>query len=208
MSLFDRIFRGGAKKSPARAAVSIEALIAEVGAASIELEGNPGAIEPALIVARFQDALRSRGIRPLPAAAVAELVAGMDQEARMRLSILAALAEGPALAEALSAFGEEAGEAITRECVVRTVEVKRALSLELVRQSPVRAEELARAFVLSLGVAIQGETPAVSRERAERIDYSKLLEEAERAKQSAEARTEEIRKLQETQAMLRARGKW
>src|SRR5208283_4064709 len=82
------------------------------------------------------------------------------------------------------------------------------LTMTLLRQSPLRVEEFARHFLARLGTAVSGETAAQSRERLERLDYGRLLAEAERAKVSAEERMEYLRQLQEDQARRARRGKW
>ena len=70
-------------------------------------------------------------------------------------------------------------------------------------------EELARKFLASLGAAVKGEKPALSRQRLERLDYGRLLEETERARQAAEERVARLRQLQDEQENSRPRrGKW
>jgi hypothetical protein len=49
-------------------------------------------------------------------------------------------------------------------------------------------EEFARRFVQGLGASIRGESAAASREALERLDYGRLLAEADRAKKAAEER--------------------
>jgi hypothetical protein len=82
------------------------------------------------------------------------------------------------------------------------------LTMELLRQSELRIEEFARNFIARLGATVAGETPQQSRDRLHRLDYARLLEEAEQAKVSAEERMEYIRKLQEEQDKKTRRGKW
>jgi hypothetical protein len=83
------------------------------------------------------------------------------------------------------------------------------LTLELLRQGPLRVEEFARHFLARLGAAVAGETPAQSRLRLQRLDYAQLLAEAERDKVSAAERMDYLRRLQEQQEQrLARRGKW
>ena len=68
---------------------------------------------------------------------------------------------------------------------------------------------LALLFVALLGATVQGETPQDSRRRLERLDYRKLLAQAQEAQKSAEGRVQRLRELQEEQERRRPRrGKW
>jgi hypothetical protein len=83
------------------------------------------------------------------------------------------------------------------------------LTLELLARGPLRVEELARRLLAGLGLAVRGESPKGSAERLERLDYGRLLAEAERAKDAAADRMEKLRKLQDEQEARRSpRGKW
>ena len=62
------------------------------------------------------------------------------------------------------------------------------MTLDLIRNAPLRLEELARRFVLGVGASIEGETLDVSRKALERLDYSRLLMEADRAQRAAAER--------------------
>jgi hypothetical protein len=63
------------------------------------------------------------------------------------------------------------------------------LTLDLLKRAPLRLEELARRFVMGLGASIAGEALEVSRKALERLDYGRLLAEAERAKRDAAGRS-------------------
>jgi hypothetical protein len=83
------------------------------------------------------------------------------------------------------------------------------LTLDVLGRSPLRVEELARRLLAGLGLAVRGETARASRERLERLDYGRLLAEAERAREAAADRVEKLEKLQDEQEKNRARrGKW
>ena len=83
------------------------------------------------------------------------------------------------------------------------------LTLDLLARGPLRVEELARRLLAGLGLAVRGETARASRERLERLDYGRLLAEAERAREAAAERMEKLHKLQDEQEQNRARrGKW
>jgi hypothetical protein len=59
------------------------------------------------------------------------------------------------------------------------------LTLDVLGRSPLRVEEFARRLLAGLGLAVRGEAARASRERLERLDYGRLLAEAERARRSA-----------------------
>ncbi len=82
------------------------------------------------------------------------------------------------------------------------------LTVALVRQSAIRAEEFARHFSMRLGIAIRGETGEKSLKRLNALDYRRLLSEAEQAKQAAQDQMERLRKKQEQTDRGRRRGKW
>jgi hypothetical protein len=83
------------------------------------------------------------------------------------------------------------------------------LTMELLSQSALRVEEFARQFVHRAGGVVRGETEEQSRQQLHRLDYARLLAQAERARNSAEERLEVVRQLQEQQEARRPRrGKW
>ena len=86
-------------------------------------------------------------------------------------------------------------------------ETSAPVTVALVRQSEVRAEEFARRLAADLGVAIAGETAEHSQQRLDAIDYKRLLAEAEQAKAAAQAQMEKLRKKQEELDLRRRRGK-
>jgi hypothetical protein len=83
------------------------------------------------------------------------------------------------------------------------------LTLDVLARGPLRLEELARRLLAGLGLGVRGEAAQASRERLERLDYGRLLAEAERAREAAAGRMEKLHKLQDEQEHNRARrGKW
>lgn len=159
-----------------------------------------------LLRARLADHCRDAAIRPAPPGAVAEMLVGLDAEAQRRAALVASaldleevraaarvlLGRGPIVERVRSVFVEHA-----RGCDL--------LTLELLRQGPLRVEEFARKWLAALGTSVAGETEEESRLSLERLDYGRLLAEAERAKQAAEPRLAALRKLQEQRDALRAR---
>ena len=83
------------------------------------------------------------------------------------------------------------------------------LTIEVLNQSDQRVEELARRFLAALRVNVNGEAPEESKKRLHKLDYGRLLHEAEKAREAAAQRAERLRLLQEQQEQRRGRrGKW
>lgn len=204
MSLTDRLFgrKGGTQIDLA----GVQAVLAD-GAA--RYAGRP--VEPDLVRARLADGWRDAGLPPLPPEGFAALARGLDEEAWRRLLLLTGalgLEDVRGALPVLAAARHLPGS-LEDTAFVELARQTPLLTLELLRQGPLRVEELARRFVAGLGAGVRGESAAVSRQRLERLDYGRLLAEAERAKQAAEERVEKLRKLQEERDRRRApRGKW
>jgi hypothetical protein len=200
MSLTERLFGRGSGR-PRLDLAAVQRALAEGAARAAGRDP-----EPELVCARLADRCRDAGLSPLLPEEFDALVAGLDDETWRRLLLLVGLLDLEAVRDAVAAvtpLKEVAGTAFTG--VARSTPL---LTLELLRQAPLRVEELARRFILALGATVRGETPEVSRQRLERLDYGRLLAEAERAKQAAEDRVEQLRRLQEQQERRTRRGKW
>jgi hypothetical protein len=166
--------------------------------------------EPELVRARFADRCRDAGLLPLTPEEFDALADGLDEEAWRRLALLVGALDLEAVRGALPALaaGRPLG-GLVDEAFAGLARATPLLTLELLRQSPLRVEELARRFIAALGAAVRGESGQVSRQRLERLDYGRLLAEAERAKEAAAGRMEQLRALQEEQEQRRPRrGKW
>jgi hypothetical protein len=163
-------------------------------------------VEPALVQARLADHYREVDREPVPAARFNAFVAGMDAESWRRL----ALAVGPLDDTAVRSALAHLKLPVVGQVQAGFVAVARqtdALTLALLRQSPVRVEEFARHLAASLDIGWRGETPKESKNRLRQLDYKRLLAEAEKAKKQAEERMEYLRKKQEEDAARRPRGK-
>ena len=166
-------------------------------------------VEPALVEARLADRMRDEQLPPLPTGQFGQLVAGLDAGSWRRLSLAAGAFDMPEVRHVLPALARiHSLHEDVYGGLVRLAAGTDVLPLALLGQSEVRAEEFARHFAAHLGVAIQGETPEMSQLILQRIDYRRLLAEAERARGSAEEQLEYLRKLQEAQDQGRRRGKW
>jgi hypothetical protein len=167
-------------------------------------------VEPVLMRARLADFQRDHGLEPLPPESFLTLCEGLDAEGWRRLALVTSALEEAPVGTAVASLAKAQGvEQQVREGFASFAREARLLTLELLGQSPLRLEELARRWAASLGAGLQGESDEESAQRLARLDYAKLLAEAERAKKAAEARQEKLKKLREAQdAKLSPRGKW
>jgi hypothetical protein len=204
MSLTERLFGGKGR----RPHLDLGVLQAGLAGAVARYAGHPA--ESELVRARLADRCRDAGVLPLTPEEFDARAAGLDEEAWRRLALLVGALDLEAVRGALPVLvpGRPLGE-LVGEAFVGLARETPLLTLELLRQSPLRVEELARRFIAALGAAVRGESEPVSRRRLERLDYGRLLAEAERAREAAAGRMEQLRALQEEQERLRPRrGKW
>jgi hypothetical protein len=219
MSLSERLF-GRKGETPQLDLAPLQALLADAAARRAGRE-----VEPDLVRARLADGCRDAALTPLLPEEFDALTARLDAEGSVRLALLTARldAEGwvrlALLVDALDlkeVRGALAALAAVRPLValveaafVGLARETPLLTPELLRQSPLRGEELARRFIAVLGADVRGESRQASRQRLARLDYGRLLVEAEQARLAAAGRVEQLRKLQEEQEKRRPRrGKW
>jgi hypothetical protein len=174
------------------------------------LEGKE--VEPALVLARLADRYRDAGVEPMLPVDFDGLVTKLDAEGWRRLALAGSALDLEKVRRALPRLLAVTGETVhgqVQNGLVGLAEATPLLTMELLRQSPLRVEEFARHFLARLGAAVTGENVGQSRDRLERLDYARLLAEAERAKLSGEERLAYLRALQEEQEAGRPRrGKW
>ena len=173
---------------------------------ALELKG----VEPALVRARLADFHRDQGLEPLHPETYRAFFGTLDVEGLRRVALVTGALEEVAVGTVVGALARAQGvEAQVGKGFVDFEVTTPLLTVALLGQSPVRMEELARRWIHALGAGVEGETAKESAQWLERLDYSKLLEEAERAKRAAEGRQEKLKKLREAQdAQLAPRGKW
>jgi hypothetical protein len=166
--------------------------------------------DPDLVRARLADGLRDAGLRPPTLDEFDALADGLDDEGWRRLAVLASALDQE---DVRSALPQLAKVRLPAELLalgfVGVARTTPLLTLDLLAQSPLRLEELARLLLAELGLAVSGESARASRERLGRLDYGRLLAEAERAREAAAGRMEQLHKLQDEQERTRPRrGKW
>jgi len=205
MSLWDRLFKSRERPPAELDDVELRRLVGQSAQAYEHRE-----VEPALVRARLADGYRDAGLEPVLPEDFDAMTAHLTEESWRRLAIAVDTLEDDGVQQALPALkgaGSVADQ--VRAGFVDFAAGSDLLTLALVRQSRLRAEEFTRRFIASLGAAVEDETLQESRERLERIDYGRLLAEAEEARGSAEERLAYLKKLREEQEKKFApRGKW
>jgi hypothetical protein len=186
----------------------LPALVARFKAAIPPLEHR--SVDLALVRARLADRFRDVGLTPLYPEIFDALASGLDDEARRRLALLVDALFDPGIAPHLPAlFGARHPAHTVQDGFLQLAFKSELLTMELLRKSGLRVEELARAFIAALGASVEGEAPEVSLDRLARLDYARLLSEAEQAKLGAEARVQYLKRLQDEHlARMPRRGKW
>ncbi len=166
-------------------------------------------VEAALVLARLADHYRDVGLAPPEPAWVEGQARGLDAEGWRRLALAVGTLDDADLRPALAALTPRVPvEAQVRDGFLALAAGADVLTVGLIRQSAVRAEEFARLFAARLGVAIAGETDAESARRLHALDYRRLLAEAERAKALAQEQMNRLRERQQQDERRRRRGKW
>lgn len=180
-----------------RAGIELNALGASMMSSLAFLE--KGEVDLELLRARIADFFRDISRDPMDPDEIGQQASELDIESQRRLALVV---NGFSDNEARSAFIRKIGPASAVEAVAILVGFARGhelLTVSLLLESPLRREEFVRHFVAQIGGEILGEDPADSAERLRRLDYRKLLEEADRARSSAEDRLAYLKKLQQEQ---------
>jgi hypothetical protein len=185
VGLFDRVRRKDAKSQPEPATeVDLAVLIAAL--TRLVPFHEKGKADLSLVRARIADRLRDVAIEPPDPVLLEKQVVALDDEAGKRLALLVDALDGDEMGRVLVAVAQGSAAWVER-ALVGVARDTAPLTLEVLRLSAIRAEELARRFVAALPARIQGETSAESVTRLGRLDYARLLEEAEAAKKAAQA---------------------
>ncbi len=201
MSLTDRLF--GRSTGTKLDLAAVQTKLAEAVRASAEPD-------LALTRARLADHCRDAGLVPVLPEEFDSDARALDAEGQRRLGLLVALLElEPVRAAVAHAAAGSSVELIATTAFVGLAQGTNLLTLDVLSQSGQRVEELARRFAAALRASIAGETAEESKKRLHKLDYGRLLEEAEKAKAAATERAERLRQLQEQQEQRRGRrGKW
>jgi hypothetical protein len=168
---------------PIDLAAFLEALRAAMG------ELDDAAIDADVVRAKLADICRSFGIEPLDPLELDSFTTSFDRGGWERMALLVLAAERGGLGEGLKRALSGRVRSAVRGGFVEASRSSPLLTLELLRTAPLRLEELARRFVLGLGASVAGEELENTKRALERLDYGRLLAEADRAKRAAAERS-------------------
>lgn len=206
MSIFDRLRPSGSKAGAVELALPGVLAVAREAVERFE----HAEIDAALLRAQLADRCRDVAVEPVAPEALDAQVRELDGDGWRRLAVLAALWAPPEPGAALAAILRQRGAGFAIGALVAVARGKPLLTLAVLRMSALRVEELARAQLGALGIAITGETAAQSTAALQRLDYERLLAQAEQARQAAESRLAQLKQAQDEDEKARGprRGKW
>lgn len=169
--------------APESIPIALPALLDGMRAALGEIE--PGLCDPDVVRAKLADLCRGLSVEPLDPLEFDGIAAGLDKGGWERMGLLVLAVERGALGGAL----RRAIEGRPKAFCMGFAEAARGaplLDLDLLRSAPLRLEELSRRLVVGLCASIAGETLEASRATLTRLDYGRLMAEAERARRGVD----------------------
>jgi hypothetical protein len=207
MGITDRLF-GRSGKKPVRPVLALLALMRCYTDAVPRFVGKT--VEPDLVRARIADACRDATVDPVLPEDFDAAAQGLHEPGWQRLALAVSALDLPSVRKVLPQVAGDCGPAMALLTgLTGHARQTPLLTLDLLWQSAFRIEEFARGLLARLGIGVAGETDEQAAQRLERLDYARLLAEAENARVSAADRMEYIRRLQEEEEKRRPRrGKW
>lgn len=181
---------------PAAPGIYINALGAAMMASLNAMEKS--VVDLDLIRARLADFCRDHELQPLEPDEFMRDARSLDVESQKRFALAVAGLDDAATRKAFGRIAQSSA-AGAMSLLLEFAREHNLLTIELIIESPLRREELVRHFIARLGSPVAGETESDAKDRLRRLDYRMLLQEAERAKLSAEERLAYLKKLQEQQ---------
>lgn len=150
-------------------------------------ENDPASLDPDVARAKLADVCRDIQLEPLDPLELDSLAADLDRGAWERFALLCLVLERGAIPrETLRKILTGRARSAIRDGLVEVARASPLVTLDRLRDGPLRREELARRLVLGLGASVAGESLPDARAALERLDYSRLMAEAERARKAAE----------------------
>ncbi|MDC3958380.1 hypothetical protein [Polyangium jinanense] len=173
-----------ARLLPESVPLDLAPILAALGQVLAEIE--PAALDVDVARAKLADLCRDLAIEPVDPLELDPIAAELDRGAIERLALLVLVLERRGIPEALlKRIFEGRARTAAREGLFDVARGSSLVTLDLLRGSPLRREELARRLVLGLGASVAGESLAEARAALERLDYGRLMAEAERARRAA-----------------------
>ncbi len=196
MSLTERLFG-----RPAGAKLDLAAVQARL-ADAVRRVGDP---DPDLTRARLADGCRDAAVPPALPDEFDTAATGLDGEAWRRLAVLVGVLDLAIVRAALPQLSAGRSGIAAVTAIVGLARETPLLTIGVLEQSELRVEELARRLIADVGATVANETADESKKKLHRLDYGRLLAEAEQARLAATERAERLKKLQDEQEMRRSR---
>lgn len=148
-------------------------------------EFDPSMADLDVARAKWADVCRDISMDPLEPLEMDGFTTNFDRGAVQRLALIVVVLERLAIhREILTRILDRRLRTATKGGIVEPAQNSRLVTLELLAQSPLRREELARRVILGFGASIRGEKLAESRAALERLDYGRLMDESNRARRA------------------------
>ncbi len=189
-------FKKSSLVEPSRAAPKVEATLLPESvpvplepfmATMVEVLGefDPSMADLDVGRAKWADVCRDLSMDPLDPLEMDGFTTNFDRGAVQRLAFIVVALERLAIQrEILTRLLDGRLRTATKGGIVEPAQSSRFVTLELLAQSPLRREELARRTILGFGASIRGEKLVESRAALERLDYSRLMDESNRARRA------------------------
>jgi len=166
---------------PENVPVPLAPILAALAQVLAEIE--PATLDLDVARAKLADLCRDLSIEPVDPLELDTIAAGLDRGAIERLVLLVLVLERRAAPDSLlKRIFEKRARTAAREGLFEVARTSNLVTLDLLRGSPLRREELARRLVLGLGASVAGESLAEARAALDRLDYGRLMAEADRAR--------------------------
>lgn len=202
----------GNKKEENKQEIELSLCVDSLGSSVSDNINEFQEIEPdkELIRAQLADFYRRGGLPPFNPEMCLELLSSLDKDSIKRLAILIdALIQEDENSLVIARLSRgDVGKQVN-DLFISFAKTHDVLSADILLQSSMRREEFVRHFIKQSGAKVEGESEKESEQRLYDLDYKRLLEEASKARNSAQDRVDYLKKLQEEQEnKLGRRGKW
>lgn len=168
---------------PESVPISLDSVLAVMADVLREFESSIADVDVAR--AKWADLARDLGMNPFDPLEFDGLTTNFDRAAAARMALIVVMLERGAISrDVLGRILDQRIRTATKGGIVEPVQASNLVTLELLAQSPLRREELARRVILGFGASIRGEKLADSRAALDRLDYGRLMAEANRARQA------------------------
>jgi hypothetical protein len=187
--------------------IDLSSFMEDLENAAYDLDGTD--IDAELYEARWADLCRDFDQAPCTTETFQEATQSLDEEDWRRLALSIDILEDEDLQVTCEQlFKRQNPSELLDVLSIELAVGKPLLTIELLCLSETRLEEFARNLLYQITGRIEGESLRTSKQKLDALDYERLLGDAEKAKEAAEARLEELRKIQEEERASFERSKW